>query len=172
MNAPNRTNAGAIVRPGRITPYAGGGYLSHDLAARPRSCHASSRDSSPRRLIPGARTGVLFLVAVLAFTSACAGTSPDRVAYNSIDGAVSAVQTSLAAFNDLYQVGVKTDPVTWNDRRTKAKDAYEKFQATALAAAKLSQQVLDPQHRTSIVEMVSTAAAEALRIIQAFNGGK
>jgi len=172
MNAPNRTSAGAIVRPGRITPYAGGGYLSHDLAARPRSL--VSRAAAARRATsPGARAGVLFLVAVLAvLTGACAGTSPDRVAYQTIDGAVSAVQTSLSAFNDLYQVGVKTDPVTWNDRRTKAKDAYEKFQATALAAAKLSQQVLDPQHRASIVEMVSTAAAEALRIIQAFNGGK
>ena len=168
MHAPNRTSTGAIVCPGRITPYAGGGSLSNSLAARPRSLvsrAAAARGSSSR-----ARAGVLFVLVLAVLTSACAGTSPDRVAYNSIDGAVNAVQTSLAAFNDLYQVGVKTDPVTWNDRRTKAKDAYEKFQATALAAAKLSQQVLDPQHRASIVEMVSTAAAEALRIIQAFGG--
>lgn len=116
------------------------------------------------------RAGAIFLVVCIALSTACAGTSPDRVAYTSIASATDAVQTSLAAFNDLYQVGVKTDPVTWNDRRAKAKDAYEKFQATALAAANLSQRILDPQHRASIVEMVSTAAAEALRIIQAFGG--
>lgn len=80
MNAPNRSLTGAIVRPGRITPYsAGGGYLSHDLAARPRSCHASSRDSSPRRLIPGARTGVLFLVAVLAVLTGCTDGSDKKL---------------------------------------------------------------------------------------------
>lgn len=170
MTAPNRNPTGAIVRPGRITPYAGGGSLSTHLAARPRSL--ASRAAAARGSSSRARAGVLFVLVLAVLTSACAGTSPDRVAYNSIDGAVSAVQTSLTAFNEAYQVGVRTDPATWNEHRAKAKDAYEKFQATALAAANLSQKVLDPQHRASIVEMVSTAAAEALRIIQAFNGGK
>lgn len=59
FNEGNRTRAGAL--------------SSNDLAAPARSCAASSRDSSTRRLIPVARGGVLFLVAVLAVLTGCNG---------------------------------------------------------------------------------------------------
>lgn len=79
MNAPNRSLTGAIVRPGRITPYsAGGGYLSHDLAA-PSGSSTPGRGSSPRRLIPGARGG--------AFLAAATGRTGRGLGRGILDGA-------------------------------------------------------------------------------------
>lgn len=138
--------------------------------AVPARSSLSGRGTSPRGLATRARGGAFLLV--LALTVACAGTSPDRIAYNTIDGAVDAVQTALGVFNVAYQSGVQTDPTMWNDRRVKAKAAYEKFQVTARSATKLSQEALDPQHQTSAVKLASDAAVEALGIIQAFTGGK
>ena len=78
MNAPNRTSTGAIVRPERINPvHAGGGSLSTHLAARPRSLvsrAAAARGSSSR-----ARTGVLFLVALLAVLTGCTDGSDKKL---------------------------------------------------------------------------------------------
>ena len=133
----------------------------------------ASRVTSPRRASsPGALGGVLFAVVLAVAITACAGTAPDRVAYSSIDTAVDAVQAALTVFNVAYQDGVKTDPVTWNARRAEAKDAYEKFQVTARSGTKLAAAALDPEHKASAIQLVSDAAFEALKILEAFKGGK
>lgn len=118
---------------------------------------------------------ILFLAAVLVLVTACAGTSPDRIVYVSIDSAVTAVQSGLQVFNEQYQGGAASpDPAVrqkWDDRRGRAKDAYEKFQVTARAATRLAQEATDPEHGTSAVRLASDAAYEALAIIQAFTRG-
>lgn len=134
---------------------------------------APARRSSPSPVVGNPRARTLragALLVIITLTVACAGTSPDRVAFNTIDGATDAVQSTLAVFGELYREGVKTDPVTWNENRARAKAAYERYQATALAAVNLSQKVLDPTHQTSIVEMVSVAASETIKVIRAFGG--
>lgn len=156
--------------------------MMRNLAVAARS-PIGGRAVAPRRVSsPGARGGVLLVVLALAVT-ACAGTSPDRVAYNTIDTAVNAVQGALAVFNEAYQTAmlpVDGEPAeslaarraTWTDRRNRAKDAYEKFQTTARSGAILAEEALDPEHKASAIKLVSDAAVEALRIIEAFRGGK
>jgi len=137
-----------------------------------------SAPTQVRLLKPGIRNGrtctpwVGAILVLALLSAACAGTSPDRIAYNTIDAAVTAVDTALTAFNDFYKEGVKTDRATWDARREKAKDAYLKFQVSARSATKLAQEATDPTHQTSAVKLASDAAVEALSIIQAFTGGK
>lgn len=79
----------------------------------------------------------LAAVLVIAIAVGCAS-PPDRVAFNSIDGGVTAAQTAVAVFKALYAEGIKSpDPVVvqkWKDNDAKARDAYAKFQKAALVA--------------------------------------
>lgn len=102
MNAPDRNRRRDRATETDQPVPAGGGYLSRDLAARPRSCHASSRDSSPRRLIPGARTGVLSLVALLAVLTGCAGGADKKLilAANELQVAAAGAYDGAKAMED------------------------------------------------------------------------
>ncbi len=107
-----------------------------------------------QRLVVGCLL-VLFLVA-------CAST-PDRVAYTSIDQAVNAVQTGLKAWNEgFYAPGVLKDPVLWNARRDRVAQEYERFQNTARLAVTLSQDISQKDNATKIA---SDAAASLLALI-------
>jgi hypothetical protein len=108
-----------------------------------------------RNLIPM----VLMTVLVVA---ACAST-PDRIAYTSISGAVDGVQAALKAWNEVfYSPGVKVDPALWNARRDKLADAYAKFQASAALAVTLAKDVTQGDNALKIV---NDAAAQVLALI-------
>ena len=106
---------------------------------------------------------VVAVVSILAL--GCATTPPDRIAYTTIDQAVNAVQTAMRAFNDLYQQGKLTDA-----DRLRALDAYAKFQAVAKSAVVIAQSATGPNPDVSRV--ITDAALEALKVLQAFTGGR
>lgn len=104
----------------------------------------------------------LLVVAVL-LSAACASTPPDRIAYTSIDSAVTAVQLGMRGFNDLYQAGKFT-----KEDRAKVLDAYVKFQSVATAAATLAEKATNETEKATALDLISTAAAEVLRVVAAF----
>jgi hypothetical protein len=113
------------------------------------------------------RARVSALLCILVLVAACAS-SPARIAYTSINGAVDAVQTALVAWNDVaYAPGVKVDPVTWNARRDQIGAAYAKFQASAKLATTLAQ---DITQKDNAVKIVSDAAAQIISLIQTLSG--
>ena len=101
------------------------------------------------------------LLVVVLLISACASTPPDRIAYNSIDAAVSSVQLGMRAFNGLYQEGKATE-----EQRTQVLEAYKKFQAVALSCVKISQTAtatnVDP------LILITQAAEEILTLLHVF----
>lgn len=106
------------------------------------------------------------LLVALALTVACAGTAPDRVAFNTIDDAVTGVHAGMRAFSDVYMAGKATEA-----DRQKVLDAYVKFQAAARTATKLSKEALDPEHRASALKIATDAAFEILKLIEVFSKG-
>ena len=106
---------------------------------------------------------LLVLVVVALVSGACASTPPDRVAYTTISAAVDAVQTGMAAFNDLYQQGKFT-----TQDRADVLNAYAQFQAVARAAAQAAQGATAPN--PDVMKILSDAAFDALKIIRAFTG--
>lgn len=102
------------------------------------------------------------VLVLLTFLVACAST-PDRIAYTSINGAVDAVQAGLKAWNEgFYQPGVNVDPVLWNARRDKLADAYKKFQASATLATTLAKDITQADNALKIV---NDAAAQVIALI-------
>lgn len=99
---------------------------------------------------------------LLSFLAACAS-SPQRVTYTSINGAVDAAQGALKAWNEgFYSPGVKVDPVLWNARRDQVATAYEKFQNAARLATTLAQ---DISQKDNAVKVASDAAADLIALI-------
>lgn len=104
----------------------------------------------------------LAVLVLLTFLVACAST-PDRIAYTSINGAVDGVQTALKAWNEgFYAPGVKVDPALWNARRDKLADGYAKFQASASLAVTLAK---DITQKDNALKIANDAAAQVLMLI-------
>jgi hypothetical protein len=102
------------------------------------------------------------VLVVLCFLAACAST-PDRIAFTSISGAVDGVQSALKAWNEgFYAPGVKVDPTLWNGRRDKLADGYKKFQASASLAVTLAKDVTQGDNALKIV---NDAAAQVIALI-------
>jgi hypothetical protein len=101
----------------------------------------------------------LFLVLFLPFAlfGCASGSTPARVAYNSIDGAVSGAQAAMSAFNERYQAGLQTEA-----DRTKALTYYADFQATARLAATLAKDITQQQTALTIA---SDAAAKLIQLL-------
>lgn len=105
---------------------------------------------------------ILVALVVLSFLGACAS-SPQRVAYTSINAAVDAVQTSLKAWSEgFYSPGVVKDPVLWNARRDQMKQAYQRFQNAANLATTLAQDISQKENATKVA---SDAAADFIALI-------
>lgn len=114
------------------------------------------------------RSFAVALVLTLAIIG-CAST-PDRIAFTSINGAVDGVQTALKVWNETsYAPGVKVDPIAWNAKRDRVESAYVKFQASAQLATTLAK---DITQRANATKVASDAAAEVIALIQALTGGK
>lgn len=104
----------------------------------------------------------LAVLVLLTFLVACAST-PDRIAFTSISGAVDGVQASLKAWNEgFYSPGVKVDPALWNARRDKLASAYSTFQASANLATTLAKDITQADNALKIV---NDAAAQVLTLI-------
>jgi hypothetical protein len=104
----------------------------------------------------------LAVLVLLCFLVACAST-PDRIAYTSINGAVDAVQTGLKVWNEgFYTPGVKVDPALWNARRDSLAAAYTKFQASAALAVTLAKDITQADNALKIV---NDAAAQVIALI-------
>lgn len=97
------------------------------------------------------------LVLVLALV-ACASAPPDRIVYNTLDGAVTGVQTAMRAFNDLYQAGKASEA-----DRQKVLDGYAKFQQVALTAAKIAPEATAPNANATQVAL--DAASQLVTLI-------
>lgn len=111
---------------------------------------------------PARRAVLLPVVFLLAIYAACASTPADRIAYNSIDGAVTGVQTGMRAFNDLYQQGKATET-----DRERVLVAYKQFQSVARLATDLAANVT-PAQRPSVIQIVSDAALDLFKVLNEF----
>lgn len=127
-------------------------------------------DHEPSRRHPRGRTGgghgrfhLLPLVVVAVLLAACASTPPDRIAYTTLDDAVTGVQTGMLAFNSYYQAGMATE-----EQRTKVLDAYRKFQAVARAAVRIAPQATAPD--PDLVKVALNAASELVLMLRSLTG--
>lgn len=103
------------------------------------------------------RGRVSILLAVFFLLASACHKSPARLAYDSIDGATTAVQASLKAFNILYQQGIADEA-----DRTKARAAYETFQKVAVAASYVAEAATTPDERAAAIRKTSEAAVAAI----------
>jgi len=87
----------------------------------------------------------------------CASSTPARISYNSIDGAVEGVQAAMRAFNDRYQQGLQSE-----EDRTKALAYYADFQATARLAIQLAK---DISQKESALTVASNAATKLIQLL-------
>lgn len=90
------------------------------------------------------------LMGVVA-ASGCKTTTPARISYNTIDGAVEGVQTAMRAFNSRYQTGLQSEA-----ERTKVLAAYDIFQASARLATVAARDV--SQHQKAVTVAIDAAA--------------
>lgn len=106
------------------------------------------------------------LALALLFSLASCASTPQRIAYTSINAAVDAVQTGLKVWNEAYYIpGMKVDPVTWNANRDKVQASYVKFQASAQLATTLAQ---DVTQKANALQIVNDAAAPVIALLQSF----
>jgi hypothetical protein len=98
------------------------------------------------------------LVVLLAV--ACASTPPDRVAYNTIRGAVVSVQAGMSGFNVIYQSGKATEA-----DRERVLAAYAKFQKTAALAIDIAAS-LPPGQEPNVVALVNVAAQDVFDLLK------
>lgn len=109
---------------------------------------------------------ILFALVMLPFLSVGCGSMPaDRITYNTIDGAVNGVHAGLRSFNEFYQAGKATE-----EQRDQVLAAYKKFQAVARAAVRIAPNATSASPDT--IRLVSDAAVELLRLIEAFRSTK
>jgi hypothetical protein len=134
-----------------------------DVDARPVYSGGRRRDLDKGK---GYRQVLAATAVVLACViSACASLPPDRIAYNSIEGAVVGTQAAVKAFNELYQAGKYTDA-----DRLKVRAAYEKFQKAAALAAAVAQAATTPEQSHSALAIINAAGDELLALIRSLGG--
>jgi outer membrane protein TolC len=100
---------------------------------------------------------LLALALFLVTAWGCASSTPARIAYNTIDGAVDAAQGAMKAFNERYQVGLQTE-----EDRTRALAYYAEFQATARLATQLAK---DISQKESAITVASNAATKLIQLL-------
>jgi hypothetical protein len=108
------------------------------------------------------RNLAVVLVALVAL-SACASMPPDRIAYNSIDGAKAGVVSAVKAWGDLYQQGKYTDA-----DREKVKKAYEKFEAALAVAVDIARTATNEEQKKNALAYVNAAASDIMRLLREF----
>jgi len=106
---------------------------------------------------------VLPLIVVLALVS-CASMPPDRIAYNTIDGAKASVEAAVKAWGDLYQQGRYTDA-----DREKVKAAYQKFEAAVAVAVDLARVASDDAQKRNALAYLNAAAADIMQLLREFD---
>ena len=106
---------------------------------------------------------IVAVVAILLIVSACSSAPPDRIVYNSLDGAVEGVQTAMRAFNDVYQAGKATEA-----QRGQVLAAYAKFQVAAAAAAKIAPGATAPN--ADLLKVALDSAADIVTMIRGLTG--
>ena len=111
--------------------------------------------------VPLRRVAVPLAFFLLLTLAACATMPPDRIAYNSIEGATVGVQSAVKAWGDLYAQGKYTDT-----DRAKVESAYKKFQASALVAVDIAKTATDPNAKTNALAYVNAAAGDILRLLR------
>lgn len=89
---------------------------------------------------------------------------PDRIAYNSIDGAKAGVTAAVKAWGDLYQQGRYTDA-----DREKVKQAYQRFEASVAVAVDLSKTATNDEQKRNAMAYVNAAASDLMALLRAFN---
>ena len=88
---------------------------------------------------------------------------PDRVAYNTIDGAKEGVTAAVKAWGSLYQQGRYTDA-----DRERVKAAYAKFEAAVAVAVDIAKTATNDQQKTNALAYVNAAAADLMRLLREF----
>jgi len=106
-----------------------------------------------RRSLPA--LAVLSLVVALA---ACASMPPDRIAYNSIEGAVIGVQSAVKVWGSLGPHDAA--------EVAKVKAAYEKFQAGTRLAIAIAEAATDKQQKATALTIVNAAADELFALLR------
>lgn len=102
-----------------------------------------------------------YVAVLLVALTACASVPPDRIAYNSIEGATLGVQAAVKAFGDLYAQGKYTDT-----DRAKVEAAYKKYQAAALVAVDIARTATDQQQKTNALAYINAAATDLMRMLR------
>ncbi len=115
-------------------------------------------------LLPSSAAALRSLIAAAAVAlvfslSGCASSAP-RLAFNTVDSAVVAVQTGLSGFNACYQSGKCTD-----DQRARLKVLYERFQ-TAAESASHGVEAASEADVASRLAALSAAAEDLLRFVE------
>jgi len=101
------------------------------------------------------------LLAVLLLLESCAS-SPEKIAYTSLDAAVTSVQAAMRGFNEFYKAGKATEA-----QRTQVLAAYAKFQAAVSVAIDLSRLSTGA---TIDMKAVSEAATDLVYLISVLRG--
>jgi hypothetical protein len=100
---------------------------------------------------------LLVVLFTLAAIVGCAGMSPQRVAYNTLDDVAVAVNQGMQAFNERYQAGLQTEA-----QRTQVLAAYATYQKGMAVAISVSK---DATQKQNAVTIATDAAAPLLELI-------
>lgn len=103
----------------------------------------------------------IFLVLAL---SACASMPPDRIAYNSVEGAKDGVAAAVKAWGDLYTQGRYTEA-----DREKVKAAYEKFEAAVAISVDIAKVATNDEQKRNAMAYVNAAASDLMRLLREFD---
>ena len=96
--------------------------------------------------------------------SACATMPPDRIAYNTIDGAKAGVEAAVKAWGDLYQQGKYT-----NADREKVKVAYQRFEAAVAVTVDIAKTATNEEQKRNAMAYVNAAASDLMALLRAFD---
>ena len=120
----------------------------------------TSRRHSPRRvsLLGGRHLAVPLAVLLLVTMAACATMPPDRIAYNSIEGAVIGVQSAVKVWGSL---GPHSDAEV-----AKVKAAYEKFQAGTRLAIAIAEAATNKEQKATALSIVNAAAGDLFALLR------
>ena len=105
-----------------------------------------------------------FTIVLALALVACASMPPDRIAYNSIDGAKAGVVAAIKAWNELYQQGRYTDA-----DRAKVEAAYNKFGASVAVAVHIAKTATTEEQKTNALAYINAAASDFMRLLREFD---
>lgn len=111
-----------------------------------------------------ARRALPVAVALLLVLTACASMPPERIAYNSIDGAKAGVAAAVSAWGDLYAQGRYT-----NADREKVQAGYKKFEASVAVATDLARVATNEEQKRNAMAYINAAASDLMALLRAFD---